>query len=127
MKRLKSILFLIIAVAFVATSCEDKDEPTVDKGQIYGKWQSGTLHYRFENNKTGETWDTGDDVNEGEGTPLTWEITGENNHTSNTLELVLTKKKDNTKVPRAYPLVELTSSKMVYKDELGDEITFKKI
>ena len=50
------------------------EDEVYDTDMIIGLWQDGTVFYRYNDDFTGVTWDTADDVTETEGSVFTWEV-----------------------------------------------------
>ena len=53
-------------------SCEKDDD--FNESLLYGKWESGTLYYKYNQNHTGASWDTKDDVTEDEAQGFKWSL-----------------------------------------------------
>ena len=75
----KHLLFSFIAIAglLLLAGCDKptKNYPPVDANLLIGTWTATdqpTEHWRFDTQRSGETWDTGEDVQEGEGTKFNW-------------------------------------------------------
>jgi len=126
----KSLIYLaaITLVAVVFVSCENKEDSfeellingSFDKSLLTGKWVSGTLYYNYSSNGTGKTWDLADDVTEAEAQSFTWTLDkGEFNHVY-IMEI-------GGSVPKFYAMMELTSTKLKYKDNFGSSFSFTKV
>lgn len=50
------------------------EDEVYDTDMIIGLWQAGSVFYRYNDDFTGVTWDTADDVTELEGSKFTWEV-----------------------------------------------------
>lgn len=98
MERKYKILFYIILAALLAfgltvlfmcrekSSCnsnilfqksrrQQQDMTEEYQSMLPGLWQCGThVYYRFNNDGTGHTWDTDDDLTENEASPFNWQI-----------------------------------------------------
>ena len=74
MKKTLYYLAMFCVVCLFAVSCETEETPPDDESFLIGKWVSGTLYYKYLADGNGETWDTADDVNEGEGTNFEWSL-----------------------------------------------------
>ncbi|MCF8363756.1 MAG: hypothetical protein K9G70_14150 [Prolixibacteraceae bacterium] len=72
----KYLLFLIVFVATSALmfSCIEIEEDSFDESLLVGKWESGTLFYKYNYDGTGSTWDQADDVTEEEAQEFTWTL-----------------------------------------------------
>jgi len=87
---------------------------------LLGKWQSGTLFYKYHADGTGATWDTADDVDESEAQEFEWTLVK-----SDLTHLhIMT---GETPVPKFYTVLELTSTTLRYKDDYGKSFTFTKV
>jgi hypothetical protein len=51
-----------------------REDASFDETLLYGRWRSGTLHYRYMPDHTGYYWDTKDDVSESEAQNFTWQL-----------------------------------------------------
>lgn len=111
-----------MALALVAlTSCvPDMGMPDFSVDDIYGKWRSGTLFYRYDVGYEGVTWDTADDVAEEEGQRFTWEIAGDDMTHIYIMEM-------GASVPKTYVIDELTPSVLRYHDDYGKSYRFSKV
>lgn len=118
MKKITYILLTCIAFLFIA--CEP-DEPSFDQSLLIGKWQSNTLYYRYDANKSGATWDTADDVTEEEAQPFTWTL---DKSTLTHMHIMVT---GGNQVPKIYTVTQLSATTLAYKDEFNKNFTFTKI
>jgi hypothetical protein len=119
---IKKTLFYLTAclvVSFLAVSCEPTEE-SFDESLLIGKWQSGTLFYKYLADGTGGTWDTIDDVTEAEAQAFTWTLVKSELTHIHILET-------GGSVPKIYTVTELTSTSLKYHDEFGSEFSFTKI
>jgi hypothetical protein len=117
---MQKLLRLIIATALIAlvnVSCEKEDD-FFDRSLLTGKWESGTLYYRYFDNGTGRTWDTKDDVDESEAQTFEWLIE------KSTLTHIHT---GMVTVPKIYTITELTSSRLRYRDQFMKSFSFTKV
>jgi hypothetical protein len=120
MKKILSCLVLCVVVALLLVSCDTLVEKSFDKTLLYGKWQSGTLFYKYLNDGTGATWDTKDDVTEAEAQKFTWTLIQSELTQNHILEMGGT-------VPKVYTVTELTDSTLKYHDDFAVEFSFKKL
>src|SRR5665648_253989 len=99
----KTLFYLTICmmVSFLAVSCEPIEE-SFDDSLLIGKWQSGTLFYKYLADGSGATWDTADDVTEAEAQAFTWTLVKSELTHIHVLEL-------GGVVPKIYTVTELTS------------------
>ncbi len=119
---MKKILFyssLCIVLSLLAVSCET--EPiSFDDSLLIGKWQSGTLFYKYLADGTGGTWDTFDDVTEEEAQDFTWTLVNADLTHIHILEIGGT-------VPKVYTVTELTATSLKYNDDFGVNWAFTKV
>ncbi len=109
MKRIWYILASVLLVSMLLYSCQKDDNTSYDETLLYGKWQSGTLYYKYLSDHTGSTWDTKDDVHEDEAQPFTWQLVNSElrqTHPGDMGQVVL----------KYYTITELTSKTLKYKD-----------
>jgi len=111
MRKVVICLFLIFAVSSLMVSCSltPDEEKTYDETLLYGKWQSGTLFYKYLSDGNGSTWDTADDVIEAEAQKFTWTLVKSELTHVHIMELGAT-------VPKVYTVTELTDSTLKYED-----------
>lgn len=116
---------MALAAVLVTASCSPETAESFDETLLYGKWQSGTLFYRYEANHTGVTWDEGDDVTEEEGKTFTWTLVQD----EFTHIYVTEVRADGTRadIPKVYRVTTLTASKLVYEDDFGKVFSFSKV
>ena len=136
-KTLLIIILIIIslcALAFVVwTITKPKEyepeylEPEVFEDEVYdtdmiiGLWQTGTVFYRYNDDFTGVTWDTADDVTELEGSKFTWEVNKKRIIHFHQMEI------NDAIIPKAYTITQLDFSNLGYKDDYKVEHLFTKI
>jgi len=111
MKKLLIYLVSCLSIAFLFSSC-NKFDTSFDESLLIGKWVSGTVHYKYNSDYTGGTWDTADDVSESEAQPFTWTL----NKAELTQVHLLTV---GGKVPKSYTVTQLTSTSLMYHDAFG--------
>ncbi len=109
---------MFMVVSFLAVSCEPVEE-SFDDSLLIGKWQSGTLFYKYLSNGSGATWDTGDDVTEAEAQAFTWTLEKSELTHIHVLQM-------GGSVPKVYTVTELTSSSLKYHDSFGVKFSFTK-
>jgi len=119
MKKTLRYLTMIIVLTILAVSCT-KEEVTYDEDLLTGKWQSGTLFYKYLSNGTGGTWDTSDDVTEAEAQAFTWTLVNDLMTHIHVLEM-------GGSVPKIYTVTELTATSLKYHDDFGVNFTFTKV
>src|SRR5665648_523692 len=101
MKKTLFYLTMYMVVSFLVVSCEPLEE-SFDDSLLIGKWQSGTLYYKYLADGTGSTWDTGDDVTEAEAQAFTWTLVKSELTHIHVLQM-------GGSVPKIYTVTELTS------------------
>jgi hypothetical protein len=117
----KTLLYLTayMVIAFLVVSCEPTDE-SFDESLLIGKWQSGTLHYKYLADGSGATWDTSDNVTEAEAQIFTWTLVKSEFTHIHVLEMGGT-------VTNIYTVTELTATSLKYKDDFGVSYSFTKV
>ena len=105
-------------VALMLASCEKEDD--FNESLLVGKWESGTLYYRYFGSGEGYTWDEGDDVQEDEAQNFTWTLIRSELTHIHILEIGGT-------VPRAYTVTELSSTSLRYRDDFGRSYSFTRV
>ncbi len=117
----KALFYLtaFMAISLFVVSCEPEDK-TFDESLLVGKWQSGTLYYKYLADGTGGTWDTSDDVTEAEAQQFTWTLVKSELTHIHILETGGT-------VPKVYTVTELTETSLKYHDDFGGSFSFTKI
>jgi hypothetical protein len=117
----KTLFYLaaLVTLCFLAVSCEP-EEQTFDESLLIGKWQTGTLYYKYLADGTGGTWDTSDDVTEAEAQLFDWTLVKSTLTQLHHLE-------SGGNVPKVYTVTELTATTLKYKDEFGSSFSFTKI
>lgn len=96
------------------------EDAAYDTDLLIGLWQSGTVYYRYNEDGTGSTWDTADDVTEEEAGRFTWEINKKRMIHKHQLEIGGT-------VPKAYTIKRLDLLNLEYTDDYGKIESFVKI
>jgi len=120
MKKAFLYLTIFLVAAILAVSCEPEEEISFEETFLIGKWQSGTLFYKYRGGGTGATWDTADDVNEEEAQEFTWTLVNAELTHIHILEI-------GGSVPKVYTLTELTATSLKYHDDFGVEFSFTKV
>jgi hypothetical protein len=117
----KTLFYLtaVMVISILAVSCEPTEQ-SFDETLLIGKWQSGTLYYKYLADGTGGTWDTADDVTEAEAQAFTWTLVKSELTHIHVLET-------GGSVPKVYTVTELTSTSLKYKDDFGVSFSFTKI
>ncbi len=136
-KKLIIVILIIIALCLVALFLWKKSqpkeyqperiEPEVFEDQVYdtdliiGLWQAGSLFYRFNEDYTGVTWDSADDVTELEGSKLTWEVNKSRFIHYHHMEV------NDAIIPKAYNIIKLDLMNMEIKDDYDVKTAFIKV
>ena len=120
MKRTLFYSLFSVAVIFMVTSCLPM-ETYFDEALLIGKWQQGTLNYRYDTGGTGVTWDTADDVTEAEGQGFTWVL-----DQSELTHIYLMEISGST-VTKIYTVTKLTATTLEYSDDFGKSYSFTKV
>ena len=120
LRRVACVLFAMVALV----SCvPDMGMPDFSVDDIYGKWKSGTLYYRYDHGYKGVTWDIADDVAEEEAQPFTWEIVGDDMTHIHIMEM-------SANIFKTYVIDELTPTVLSYHDtdeKNGKQYHFTKV
>lgn len=101
-------------------------EPEVFEDQVYdsdmiiGLWQSGSVYYRYNEDGSGCTWDTADDVMESEASKFTWELNKRRFLHFHQMEI-------GGIIPKAYTITKLDLANMEYKDDFDVKSVFVKV
>ena len=119
---IKKTLFYLTACYgdFISGSLLRTEEESFDESLLIGKWQSGTLFYKYLADGTGGTWDTSDDVTEAEAQAFTWTLVKSELTHIHVLEI-------GGSVPKVYTVTELTATSLKYKDDFGVNFSFTKV
>ena len=121
MKRmLRNVMCMALALVALVSCQPDMGEPEFSIDDIYGKWRSGTLYYRYDYGYEGATWDTADDVTEEEAQRFTWEIVGIDMTHIYIMEM-------GASIPKTYVIDELTPDVLEYHDDYGKYYQFEKV
>ena len=119
MKKTLRYLTMLIVLTLLAVSCT-KEGTTYDQSLLTGKWQSGTLFYKYLADGTGGTWDTSDNVTEAEAQAFTWTLVKDLLTQIHVLQI-------GGSVPKVYTVTELTATSLKYHDDFGTSFTFTKV
>lgn len=127
-----TIIILCVLALVIWTISRPKEykpemiEPEVFEAQVYdsdliiGLWQTGSVHYRYNEDGSGWTWDTADDVMESEAGKFTWELNKNRFLHFHQMEI-------GGIVPKAYTITKLDLANMEYKDDFGVKWVFVKV
>ena len=119
MKKPFVYISMFMVVSILAVSCETQ-ETFSDDALLIGKWQSGTLFYKYLDDGSGGTWDTADNVLEEEAQEFTWTLVNAELTHIHILEIGGT-------VPKVYTVTELTATSLNYHDDFGVNWAFTKV
>lgn len=108
-----------VSFSLLFNSCEE-EEASFQKSFLIGKWQSGTVFYKYASNYSGATWDTSDDVTEAEAQTFTWSLVQAELTHIHIMEV-------GGNVPKVYTVTELTATSLKYKDNFGKTFSFTKL
>ncbi|MFA9388943.1 MAG: hypothetical protein ACERKD_04005 [Prolixibacteraceae bacterium] len=120
---MKKTLFLFVSIVISLTmivSCIEEVTTNYDETLLYGKWQSGSVNYKYISDGTGTTWDTADDVAEDEAQAFTWTLVNAELTHIYVLEI-------GGNVPKVYTITQLTATSLIYEDDFGTSYTFTKV
>ena len=136
-KKLLITIIIIVAVAGAAVASyfiwfhHDYVEPEMlepevfhnaefDEELLIGVWKENELYYRYNEDGTAVTWDLADDVEEDEGTQLTWTLEG--NIFTHCYQMEI-----GGIIPKVYNMKTLELDLMEYNDDYGVSHTFTKV
>lgn len=115
-KQLIAFVFTVISFS-ACVPIEDVFDETL----LIGKWVSGTEYYRYDEDNTGVSWDTSEDVTEDEAQGFTWTLVNSELTHIHILE------NGAGGVPKIYTVTELTATTLKYKDDFGKVFTFTRV
>lgn len=122
MKHSKLLLLLFVGM-LAFSACEPSDDPLViDEESLVGTWSASDNrqeYWRFDIDKTGETWDESEDVQEGEGTRFNWSTVEDQLRIDLYGEM-------GQHVYYDYTVTLQTVSTITWKDQYGNHRTFTK-
>lgn len=115
---------VLLSAALCFASCEKprEEELRVSDVQLVATWQlfGSEEYWRFDIDHTGETWDASEDVQEGEGTRLTWSLSG------HTLSVQLRGTMGQV-VPYDYTITTINDVRLTWVDAYGNSRTLTKV
>ncbi len=120
--RLLGLVFATVsAILITMASCVEIPE-NIDTTLLPGKWQDDTLFEVYNEDGTGYTWDTKDDITEEEAQTFSWEIEEEycliQYHNMESSEAV---------VPKTYTIEVLSNTALEYSDSYGVTHSFERV
>ena len=110
-KKLIYLVLAIVASSFMFSCTELIEEEVFNREFLLGKWQSGTVFYKYLEDGTGGTWNTFEDVTEAEAQEFTWTFVNDELTHIHIMEM------GGTGVPKVYTVTELTATTLKYKDD----------
>lgn len=95
-------------------SCEEDTETEViyQESMVIGYWQDSTVYERYDEDHTGVTWDTSEDVDESEAQSFTWSIDKDILTQIHIMEI-------GGQIPKVYNILKLTDTVFIYEDDYG--------
>ncbi|MBO7724597.1 MAG: lipocalin family protein [Paludibacteraceae bacterium] len=131
MLKKRFLQIAVFALVLVAISSCTPKESEFDEMLLIGKWErlspfsdeekTGYEYYRYDVGGVGVTWDTYDDVTEDEAQEFKWTLLKSDLTLKHKIEVT-----GEYEVPKVYTVIELTSTKLVYKDD-RDTYDFSKV
>lgn len=127
------VVLCIVVALYILRESRPKEyqpeiiEPEIFEDQVYdtdliiGLWQAGTLFYRFNDDGSGVTWDSSDDVSELEGGKLTWELNKSRFIHYHRMEV------SDAIIPKTYLIRKLDLMNMEIEDDYAVKTTFIKV
>ena len=115
MKKTLYFLFSLLLISALFHSCGKEEE--FDETLLYGRWEpvSGTsLHFRYDSNHKGVTWNPKVDQYESEGQEFEWELVK-----SELTQIHLMETVEGVVIPKVYTVTELTATSLKYKDSFS--------
>ncbi len=117
MKINLKILFISLVLLVTFAACTPDDD-IFDESLLYGTWVSNTEYYTYNEDGTGVSWDTDDDVEESEAQSFRWILERSNFTHIHILEI-------GGETPKHYKLLMLTAGTLKYKDDFNTFIFTK--
>lgn len=96
------------------------EDVNYDVDLLIGKWQSGSIFYRFDIDRVGVTWDVEDDILEAEASYLKWELKCSRFIHYYNME-------NGGVIPKFYTIKYLDLNKLIFIDEYANEFVFVKV
>lgn len=127
MKKITRNIAVFILTTLIFGACIDP--VYFDPNLLIGKWSRpspfatsenpGDEFFRYDEDGSGVTWDTADDVTELEAQTFTWTLNGSQLTQIHTIEMGGT-------VTKIYTLTSLTETTLMYKDDFGKVFSYSK-
>ncbi len=99
---------------------EEFNDVEYDVDLILGKWKSGTVYYRFDEDGLGATWDVADDIFEEEASSFKWDI-------DHSRFVHYHKMHNGVIIPKVYKISSLDLNTFIFIDDYGNEHLFLKV
>ena len=116
-------LLLLAMVSMLFVGCTEEIKPLeINDSLVVGRWQNEANmqeYWRFDAEKTGETWDVSEDVQEGEGIKFKWATEEDQLQLDFFGEM-------GQHAYRDYTVVGQTASRLDMKDIYGNKLSFVK-
>ncbi|MDO4726879.1 MAG: hypothetical protein Q4A56_06645 [Porphyromonadaceae bacterium] len=126
MKKSKYLLITLLTSVLVITSCGE--QKSFSSALLIGKWKrpvvapdgkQGFDCYRYDNGGIGATWDTSEDVSEGEAQAFRWVLSEDQLSITHLGQM-------GQEIPKRYTIKILNSTTLSYTDNYGTSFTFTK-
>lgn len=128
------IIFSVIAICAIAyyfyvesrtydleyLEMEEFDDVEYDVDLILGKWELGSVYYRFDDGGEGVTWDVADDVSEEEAASFKWEV-------DHSRFVHYHEMHNGAIIPKTYKILSLDLNTFTFVDDYGKEYSFSKV
>lgn len=113
-------LFLTLILGLIV-SCTPI-ETVFDETLLIGKWNSGTVFFRYDTGGSGVTWDTADDMTEVDGQEFSWVLD------QSELTHIYLMEVSGGVITKIYTVTKLNATTLVYKDDTSGQVyTFTKV
>ena len=132
MLKKRFLQIAVFALVLVGISSCTPKESEFDEMLLIGKWErlslfsdeekTGYEYYRYDVGGVGVTWDTYDDVTEDEAQEFKWTLLKSDLTLIHKEEVI-----EEYSIPKVYTVIELTSTKLVYKEDEDTIIEFSKV
>ena len=121
MRPITKFLLVLVAMALTMVACQ-REEDVFDETLLIGKWRSGTLYYRYDEEGKGVSWDEKDDIYEEEAQAFTWTLVKSELTHYEIMEM------GGSSIPKEYQVTELTPTTLKYIDKLDSKpFSFTKV
>lgn len=120
MQRRRLICLCLGALLALASCVPTPNYVDYDETLLYGEWVEGTVHDTYNDDGSGYTWDTADDITEEEATPFNWNLEHDQLHITHVLW-------NGTVVPKIYTIKELNDYTLAYEDDYGTRHEYQRV